>query len=388
MMKALTSVLLLGACIGHAAMAANPDVIEPIHLPGKGDGWLVSGGVTQDREGNLYGLVENSNHGVFIGKYTRGCGMVFRINAKGTRTTLHDFSSHKHARGCGVYGALLIHEGVLYGVTGFGGKDNHGTVYRLSADGGHQLLHRFNGADGSLPGDGLALASDGALYGVTNSGGAYDAGTVFRITASGQFESLYSFKPDDPVGSRPNWRLTVGPDGALYGVAYGGGDTVYRVGLDGVVSLIKRFQYGDGCRPQALTLGNDGWLYGAAFLCGRYGKGTLYRLLPSGAFERLHAFSGPDVGMPKDQLTEGPDGTWYGVATGDAGSPPKTIYKIRFDGSAPVPLHVFDDSQWGGDPSGPLLLTQDGLLYGTSASGGNAKGPDGFGLGMVFRLAP
>jgi len=92
--------------------------------------------------------------------------------------------------------------------------------------------------------------------------------------------------------------------------------------------------------------------------------------------------------MPKDQLTEGPDGTWYVIAIGDAGSPPKTIYKIRFDGSAPVLLHVFDGSPWRGYPSGPLLLAPDGLLYGTSSTGGNAKGLEGIGSGMVFRLAP
>lgn len=163
---------------------------------------------------------------------------------------------------------------------------------------------------------------------------------------------------------------------------------MFRVGLDGVVSLVKRFQYNDGCLLQVLRLGSDGWLYGAALVCGPHGMGTLYRLLPSSAFEQLHAFSGRVVGMPKDQLTEGPDGTWYGITIGDAESPPKTIYRIRFDGSAPVPLHVFDGSQWRGYPSGPLLLATDGLLYGTSSDGGNTKGPDGIGTGMVFRLAP
>lgn len=386
-MKTMLS-LFAAACIG-AANAATPDVINPIHMPRKGEGWDVRGGVTQDRDGNLYGLVENSNKGVFIDKYNRGCGMVFRINAMGKRTTLYDFSSHQHSRGCRVYGVLLVREDGLYGVTSAGGYDNQGTIYRLSPDGGHRLLHRFSGTDGSFPGDGLTLGADGNLYGITIYGGAYDAGTVFRITPFGRFESIHSFDPQGEIGYRPAWRLTAGPDGALYGIANGGGrDTIYRVGLDGTVSLVRRLQPADGCLPQALTLGSDGWLYGAALICGRYGQGTLYRLLPSGAFERLHAFSGPDVGMPKDQLTEGPDGTWYGITIGDAGSPPKTIYKIRFDGSAPVPLHVFDGSRRGGYPSGPLLLRSDGWLYGTSSNGGNTKGPEGIGTGMVFRLAP
>lgn len=267
--KAMVSIA-AGLCVGSAAIAAGPDAIAPVHLPGKGEGWEVTGGVVEDGRGNLYGLVENSNKGVFIDKYNRGCGMVFRIDETGKRTTLHDFSTHPHSRGCGVYGALLVHRGALYGVTAFGGTGEHGTVYRLSSTGAHQLLHRFSGADGSLPGDGLTLAADGHLYGVTKYGGAHDAGTVFRITSSGRFESLYSFTNDDPVGARPDWRLTVGPDEALYGVANGGGDTVFRVGLDGAVSLVKRFSYGQGCMPQSLALGSDGWLYGAAFACGPY----------------------------------------------------------------------------------------------------------------------
>lgn len=359
-------------------------------MPRKGDGWDVRGGVIQDRDANLYGLVRNSSTGKFINKYERGCGMVFRIDgATGLRTTLHDFSSHQRAQGCRVYGRLLMHENFLYGVTLDGGLNDHGTIYRMSFGKGHQLLHRFNGADGSTPGDGLTIAPDGSLYGITTAGGTHDAGTVFRITRAGRFQSLHSFDPEGDVGARPNWRLTVGPDGALYGVAYGsGGDTIYRVGLDGVVSLVKQLQAVDGCLPQALTLGSDGWLYGAALICGRYGQGSLYRVQPDGRFERLHAFNGSEVGMPKDQLTESPDGTWYGIAIGDAGNPPRSVYRIRFDGSAPVLLHVFDDSHWRGHPSGPLLLATDGLLYGTSADGGNTKGPEGEGTGMVFRLAP
>lgn len=379
----------LGASVGAAAAAPAPDVIEPVYIPGKGEGWLVSGGVAQDHQGSLYGTVQNSSKGVFINNYTRGCGNVFRLSPNGQHTKLYDFSAHKHSRGCRVNTELLILDGAIYGVTTAGGWNDHGTVFRLSPEGRHQLLHRFNGVDGSIPGNGLTVAADGALYGVTVNGGRYGLGTVFRITATGRFESLHSFEDDGPFGERPTWRLTVGPDGALYGTAHGGiGDTVYRVGLDGAVSLVKRFRYNEGCRLQSLALGSDGWLYGAAFSCGPRGLGTLYRLKPDGSFQRLHAFSGADGAMPKDRLTEGPDGTWYGTTFGDGPRAPSTIYKIRFDGSGPVTLHVFQESKWQGAPSGTLQMASDGWLYGTSGTGGNTKGPDGGGPGMVYRLSP
>jgi uncharacterized repeat protein (TIGR03803 family) len=231
----------------------------------------------------------------------------------------------------------------------------------------------------------LTLAADGHLYGVTTVGGQHGAGTVFRITASGRFESLYSFAPNDPLGVRPFKRLTVGPDGALYGANSGDVDTIYRVGLDGAVSLVKRFGNRDGCLPQALTLGSDGWLYGGTLGCGPSGGGTLFRLLPDGSFERLYFFGSSGPASPFQRLTEGPDGTWYGGTGGALPDALATIYKIRFDGSGPTILHVFNDSVWRGGSSGPLLLADDGWLYGTSGSGGNSKGP---GSGMVFRLAP
>ncbi|WP_374676507.1 choice-of-anchor tandem repeat GloVer-containing protein [Ideonella sp.] len=386
MAKRLLFVVAFGGLAAVNA-AAGPDAITPIHLPGNGEGWTVSGGVTPDREGNLYGSVSNSR-GIFIDPYTRGCGMVFRINAKGMYSTLHDFSSQKHSRGCRVNGELLVHERAIYGVTLKGGTNDHGTVYRLSAKKGHELLHRFDGTDGSMPGEGLTLATDGHLYGVTTVGGQHDAGTIFRIAPSGRFESLYSFAPDDPLGARPFKRLTVGPDGALYGVISGGVDTIYRVGLDGSVSLVKRLDQRDGCLPQALTLGSDGWLYGGALGCGPSGGGTLFRVLPNGSFERLYSFDSSGPASPVKRLTEGPDGTWYGSTGGALPNALATIYKIRFDGTDPTVLHVFNDSVWRGGSSGPLLLADDGWLYGTSGSGGNSKGRDKGGSGMVFRLAP
>jgi uncharacterized repeat protein (TIGR03803 family) len=84
--------------------------------------------------------------------------------------------------------------GNLYGTTIFGGTfrncngDACGVVFKLDANGEETVLHDFTGgADGALPFAGLAIDNSGNLYGTTQGGGARcfassTCGVVFKIT--------------------------------------------------------------------------------------------------------------------------------------------------------------------------------------------------------------
>lgn len=362
-----------------------------IHRFAHGEGWSPASGLVQDRWGNLYGNNRDSSQGLWHNWVSRGCGLIYRIAPDGTESTVHDFSDHHISRGCRAWGELLLDGGWLYGVTFAGGKYGYGTVYRVNFRGGHQVLHHFNGADGEQPSAGLVRGSDGALYGTTMIGGRFGWGTVYKIALDGTFTSLYSFWDGDPLGSQPNDELTLGPDGALYGTASWGRyrkGTVFRLTTDAQMSLVHSFTGSDGDLPSGLTLGQDGWLYGAALAGGAHGVGTLYRLTIDGRFETLHSFNSQDGnGGPRDRPVQSADGTWYGTTMGT--SPSRgALYRARFDGSDPTFLHVFYlDSHDGGDPVGPLLVGRDGGLYGATSSGGNEK-LGGFGTGTVFRQGP
>jgi uncharacterized repeat protein (TIGR03803 family) len=358
---------------------------EQIYVPTKGQGWKPTAGVVE-WSGGLVGTLQNSPKGLFSDGLQRGCGVIFKL-AGGRFEPLYDFSSHPYTKGCRVGGVLAVDGNEIYGVTGKGGHNGSGTVFRLNESGEHRVVHRFSGADGSTPAGGLVKGADGLLYGVTQFGGLHDHGTVYRIGKSGRLTTLHHFSDDDPLGEFPHEGMTIGPDGAAYGTArYGakGGGTVFRVGIDGNVTLVKSLSPTDGCDPSRLALGQDGWLYGSAFSCGDRGLGTLYRVHPSGAFERLHSFSGHDGDGPNYALTQTPDGTWYGVTA----MPPGIAFRTRFDGQGVTGLHRFDAAENGTGPSGPLLLASDGYLYGTTSYGGNEKGFLGTGPGTVFRLAP
>lgn len=364
---------------------------EQIYVPSKGQGWSVSGGLVEWK-GALVSSLKSSPKGLFFNRLRRGCGVVF-VLAQGKFEPLYDFSSHPYERGCQIGGELTVDQDMLYGVTGEGGIRDNGTVFRLTAKGEHHVVHRFEGTDGRSPIAGLVRGADGRLYGVTPSGGQHDRGTIFRIGRTGRLTTLHHFRDDDELGQLPTSGLTAGPNGAVYGVAqYGrkGGGTIFRVPTDGKVSLVKAFGSADddGCWPGRLTVGQDGWLYGPAFLCGEHRLGTLFRVHPSGAFERLHSFTGADGSGPQHALIQAPDGTWYGVTLGSFEDPASVVYRTRFDGHGVTVLHTFGTVEAGINPSGPLQLASDGYLYGTTSAGGNEKGFLSTGPGTVFRLAP
>jgi uncharacterized repeat protein (TIGR03803 family) len=82
------------------------------------------------------------------------------------------------------------------------------------------ILHHFNGADGSLPSFPPIEGTDGNFYGVTNSGGADGVGTVFEMSPEGAITTLHSFDTVD--GSFPAGGLVQYTDGTFYGTTYGG----------------------------------------------------------------------------------------------------------------------------------------------------------------------
>jgi uncharacterized repeat protein (TIGR03803 family) len=383
-----TSRLLLATLLVCRAATAAPSA-EQIYVPGKGHGWSVSGGLVE-WHGALVSSLDSSPRGYLFNRDQRGCGVIFSLH-HGKFEPLYDFSSHAFERGCNIGGELTVHRDDLYGVTGRGGIRDSGTVFRLTPSGEHHVVHRFQRTDGRGPVAGLVQGADGRLYGVTQLGGDHDRGTVYRIGKSGQLTTLHSFADDDPIGEFPQSGLTLGPDGAVYGTAqYGAhrGGTIFRVPPDGQVSVVKSLEAVDGCWPSKLTMGQDGWLYGAAFLCGEHGMGTLFRVRPDGAFERLHSFSGKDGSGPYHALTQSPDGTWYGVTLGNAQDPRSVAYRTRFDETGLTVLHEFGTVQSGIYPSGALHFGSDGYLYGTTSAGGNDKGFLGSGPGTVFRMAP
>jgi uncharacterized repeat protein (TIGR03803 family) len=277
---------------------------------------------------------------------------------------------------------------------------------RASAQFDLAMLYQF----GAQPGDGaspagLTLGPDGAFYGGTVYGGANNDGTIYRFTTSGQLTTLYSFgaSPTDGVGA---WMpLTLGADGAFYGVTSNGGNsgvqpggngqgfgTIFKITTAGDYTQLYRFgsQTGDGERPNGLVQAKDGAFYGTTLFGGAYGTaasgGTIFKITPTGAYTLLYSFGAqPNDGtLPYAGLALGSDGALYGTTSQGGAYNKGAIFKITTAGAYTLLYSFGTQPNDGGSPLAALTPGPDGLLYGTSGAFG-AYYNSGYG-GTIFKI--
>ena len=260
---------------------------------GRGDG-VAPVGVVMDSRGNLYGTTSNGGDFSCGGKYTWGCGTIFKLGADGSYTILYKFQGGVNG---GSPNAVIVDAaGNLYGTAG-GGTD--GIVFKLTPNHEFSVLYSFAGGtgDGCLPFSGLLLDAAGNLYGTTNHCGAFGYGTVFKLDAAGNETTLYSFT-GGADGSFPYAGLVQDAAGNLYGTTGFGGDfdhdctlsgdtpgcgVVFELSPTGQLTVLHAFQgTTDGLWPYwGVTLDAEGNLYGATATGGAYcGCGTVFKITP------------------------------------------------------------------------------------------------------------
>lgn len=185
-----------------------------------------AGRLALDDAGNIYGLCTTGG--------AKGAGVVFGLTptetGEWTETILYTF---KGEPGSGFpYGALAADgKGNLYGTTYYAGKNDLGTVYRLSRRNGvwtQTWLYSFKGGtDGSSPISTLAADAEGNLYGTTSEGGtACGCGAIFKLTLSGTapaYSVAYRFKGPPDGAFVYNGMVANSKGTVLYGATVHGG---------------------------------------------------------------------------------------------------------------------------------------------------------------------
>jgi uncharacterized repeat protein (TIGR03803 family) len=183
---------------------------------GAPDGQYPFAGLIRDSAGNLYGTTSNGG--------AIGFGTVFKLDPAGHETVLYSFTGGSDG---GNPQAPLLRDknGNLYGTTFVGGAIyGVGTVFKVDANGNETVLHNFNGNDGKYPEAGLIGDSQGNLYGSALQGGPADnlGGTLFRISRRGTWSVLYNFS-GGADGGNPAGSLVMDSEGNLYGTTASGG---------------------------------------------------------------------------------------------------------------------------------------------------------------------
>ncbi|HLI47146.1 MAG TPA: choice-of-anchor tandem repeat GloVer-containing protein [Chthonomonas sp.] len=357
----------------------------------------------QGNDGALYGTAAQGGSG--------SAGTIFRMNTDGTGfTVLYNFSApnsnEQNADGAyPVAGLVQDSRGVLYGTTSSGGTNGDGVVFKIDPHtaNSYTVLHTFSGNDGAAPQTSLTLMGS-TLYGTTAGGTTSGAGEIFSInTDATNFQILYAFTGGID-GSDPASPLLAGPNGVLYGTTYSGGyngnGVIFQIDTNNnAFSVLYTFSAGqtngDGASPiGSLALDSAGRLYGTTSFGGTNGNGTAYLFDPNtGAFVPLHDFGGSNDGRdPFGGVLLGMDGNLYGTTRfgGLGDNNGGTVYSITvgFDENGNLVTNEYNlryisgENNNGRFPFGGVIQGKDGMLYGTTYSGGR------YGDGTVFKVSP
>jgi uncharacterized repeat protein (TIGR03803 family) len=344
------------------------------------------GNIVQGRDGNMYG------GGAACG--ANGSGAVYKISSAAAESVFFNFPQQWLY--CGGAGLTLGSDGNFYGACEAGNPATGlGSIFRLTPAGVFTDLYDFTGANGdSLPVYPPIQASDGNFYGVTGNE-VQVCGNIYRLTPAGAYKNLHTFSGSDCHSSN----LLQASDGNLYGtlancaVVQGAG-CVYKISTAGVFKEIHDFAFTTGQAPcTGMIQGKDGKLYGATQQGAANGYGNIYKMTTAGAPTDLHDFNNPidascvnNVGPPVN-LLQVADGTFYGVNPAYGPNGTGSIYKLT--STKVFTAFLFPNPPVDGDlPSSTLIQNTNGLVYGTTPSGGGGGGscPQGC-QGTFFSVA-
>jgi uncharacterized repeat protein (TIGR03803 family) len=159
-----------------------------------------------------------------------------RANAQ-TETVLLNLTYNGGVGGDSLGGLIFDAAGNLYGVTGTGGPQTGGTVFKLTPSGSGtwsaKPLHDFitGPTDGQSPRASVTFDAAGNLYGTTYWGGTYNGGTVFELipqsNGSWKEKQLHSFGGTTADGQNPTAGVILDAAGNLYGTTFIGGSSNY-----------------------------------------------------------------------------------------------------------------------------------------------------------------
>jgi uncharacterized repeat protein (TIGR03803 family) len=271
--------------------------------------------------------------------------------------------------------------GVLFGMCKTGGKFGHGTIFRWKEGEFVSTVIDFTGTDGAYPGSNpagqLAEGSDDSLYGMTEFGGPDDSGIVFRLhRPSGKYTVLAT--PRGISAPRMSGGMVAGADGVLYGtIPQGGADgcgSVVRVtpengGRSARYEVVAEFTGPRGAlpgnTPGPLAAGPDGALYGVTIGGGETGEGTAFRVAPEGVTTLGPLRLEGDRPAAHCLLAQGPDGWMYGMP--EAGKR-CTLFRIKPETRAVDFIRSQHGFGWGYWGWGGLVADGKGAFISVSAN--------------------
>ncbi|MFK7970347.1 MAG: choice-of-anchor tandem repeat GloVer-containing protein, partial [Bacteroidia bacterium] len=323
--------------------------------------------------GKLYGLTQEG------GTNADDDGTLFEFDlSTNTFSKKHNFTDEERD----IQGRLLeVNPGELWGL-----KRDKSLIYKYDIASG-TVATVFTLQSGSVntlrePRGSLFMASNGMLYGMTQYGGTDDEGGIFEYDpVNNAYTTKIEFGGSVAMGKEPFDRLTKAGD-RLYGVTRKGGvnneGTIFEFdpATNSAIKLADFSTLGIGTPYNGLTLANNGKLYGSTDL-------AIYEVDPLQKTTTKHYDFTKYTGV-SSRLKVGFDGKFYGIYGGGGVNRNGLVFSYDVQTSTYDSVYVFPEYRQaeitGSGPIPSFAMTANGLLYGTTSSGGQNS------YGVVYSL--
>ncbi len=333
---------------------------------GSGPGF---GGLCEAADGKIYGLTIQG------GMNNLGVMYVYDPNDD-TYTTKIDFD-FMYTGGNPAYNLLRATNGKIYGLTWNGGASFQGTLFEYdpASDGFDVKVNLDNIMTGSAPSGGLLEAGNGRLYGMMQYGGEVGYGVLFEFDPqTAQFSKCFDFRRDS-LGGNPAGNLVLAGNGKLYGVTRTGGINDKGILFEfnpETFKLNKKFDMEKlpfyGRLNGYFIPADNGGFYGLT--SGDQGELVEYNT-EADSFRILFAFRDEADGVyPRECFLKAGNGKLYGVTVYGGKYDWGVLFEYDLEKGLYTKKFDFDYSESGAHPVSSLMLSSEGMLYGTTVLGG------------------
>lgn len=284
-------------------------------------------------------------------------------------------------------GVSVLAQPTLIGTTVFGGPNSAGSIFVMpTGSNAIEKSYFFEGINGSGPESGLLLASNGKLYGTTVQGGDTDEGVLYEFDlATNKVIKLVDFRNIE-TGKSPYGTLVEASNGKFYGVTWGGGSSDKGVLFEYEPTsnkLIKKVDFVgvNGDNPWSKLTAYKGKFYGTTRLGGVNNMGVLFEFDPlTEVYTKKIDFS-EDITSPNFiEFTVSSDNKIYAALFGSTNA---AIFEYDLINNALIKIADFATLNSGVVvPIGSMVQVSNGKMYGVSRYGGNTD------RGLIFEFDP
>ncbi len=320
-----------------------------------------------------------TSSGKFIGTATKGGqfqgGVIIELDTIAqTASTLYDFDNTPNGSHP-VSSFILGGDNYLYSMTSRGGMSDSGVIFRINPlTNNYEVVHHFDGVNGSVPHGSLLLATNMKMYGMTTYGGAVDRGVIFEFNpGTFAFNRLFDFGFNTngfcPYGNLAEY------NGSLYGMTTSGGLNGYGVIFKYDIladTLIKLVDFGGsnmGRIPYGnLLLASNQKFYGLTAQGSPSSCGVLFEFDPATlVYSELHEVLVSTTGCTVGEGLVEVNGILYGATA--SGSNGGVVFKYDIATDSMNWLATFVDTVTGNGSACTLAHASNGKFYGTNPFG-------------------